>query len=464
MFTSVLIPNRGEIALRVVRTCREMGIRTVVAHSAADRESAAVRMADESVQIGPAPARSSYLNAFAIVQAALQTAAEAIHPGYGFLSEQPDFAEVCARHGLAFVGPPADVLAQLGDKSRAREVAAAAGLPVIPGSPRACGATADAKRIADELGYPVILKAAAGGGGRGMTVVRDPRMFSRCYRETRATAHSLFGDGRTYVEKFIETARHIEIQILADSHGNVVHLGERDCSMQRNRQKLIEETPAPGLTRELRDRIAAAAVRCAHVSGYIGAGTFEFLVDQDDNFYFMEANCRIQVEHPVTEMVAGLDLVREQLAVAAGGHLAMTQPEVELRGVAMECRVNAEDPDRGFFPTPGVLDEFVAPAGPFTRVDTHGHPGLRISQDYDSLLAKLVVWAPDRDQAIARMERGLDEFRISGHGVRTTIGFLREALGHPMFRDAKHTTSLVEQMISSRPGPLAGPEQKRTIR
>jgi acetyl-CoA carboxylase biotin carboxylase subunit len=464
MFSSVLIAFRGEIALGFVRTCRELGIRTVVVHSAADRDSAAARLADETVQIGLARARSSYLNAFAIVQAALQTGVEAIHPGYGFLSEDADFAEACARHGLVFVGPPAEVLALLGDKSQARQVAAAAGLPIIPGSPRACGTTTEAKQIADELGYPVITKAAAGGGGRGMKVVRDPRTFSRSYREARAMARAVFGDGRTYVEKFIETARHIEIQILADSHGDVVHLGERDCSVQRNRQKLIEETPAPGLTDDLRARIAAAAVTCARASGYVGAGTFEFLVDQDGSFYFMEANCRIQVEHPVSELVTGLDLVREQFAIAAGERLSVTQSTLERRGMAIECRVNVEDPERGFLPTPGVLEEFQPPAGPFTRVDTHGRPGLRITENYDSLLAKVAVWAPDRDQAIARMERALSEFRVSGHGVHTTIGFLCEVLGHPMFRDAKHTTSLVEQMISARPGQPTGPERERRSR
>jgi len=450
MFSCILVANRGEIALRIVRTCRELGIRTVLAHSSVDRDSLAAQLADETVQIGPASARKSYLNASAIIQAAIQTGAEAIHPGYGFLAEDADFSEACALHGLAFVGPPAEVVALLGDKTRAREVAAAAGLPIIPGSPRECGTTAEAERVAGEIGYPVITKAASGGGGRGMTVVRDPREFSRSYREARAAAKVLFGDSRTYVEKFIETARHIEIQILADGSGNVVHLGERDCSVQRNRQKLVEETPAPGLSDELRAQITTAAVACARAAGYVGAGTFEFLVDQDDNFYFIEANCRIQVEHPVTEQVTGLDLVREQLVVAAGGRLSVTQEEIRRTGAAIECRVNAEDPERGFLPTPGVLSEFQPPAGPFTRVDTHGRVGMRITKDYDSLLAKVVVWAQDRHQAIARMERALGEFRVCGNGMHTTIGFLREVLCHPIFLDAKHTTSLVDQMISPR--------------
>jgi acetyl-CoA carboxylase, biotin carboxylase subunit len=448
MFGSVLIANRGEIAVRIVRTCRELGIRTVVAHSDVDRDSMASGLADATVQIGPARARHSYLNAFAIIQAALQAGAEAVHPGYGFLSEDADFAEACAHHGLVFIGPPPGVLASLGDKIRAREFAAAVGVPVIPGSP-ACGTTDEAMRIADEIGYPVIIKAAAGGGGRGMTVVRDARMFSRSYREARATAQALFQDSRIYVEKFIETARHIEVQVLADGHGKVMHLGERDCSLQRNRQKLIEETPAPGLTDDLRSRILDAAVTCASACGYVGAGTLEFLMDHDGAFYFIEANCRIQVEHPVTELVTGIDLVREQLMIADGGHLEPAGPGAERRGVAIECRVNIEDPERGFIPTPGVLEEFVPPAGPFTRVDTYGRPGARVRQEYDSLLAKVSVWAPDRDQAIARMDRALGEFQIRGRGVHTTIDFLRDTLAHPLFRDAKHTTAFVEQMMSS---------------
>jgi acetyl-CoA carboxylase, biotin carboxylase subunit len=455
MFGSVLIANRGEIALRVARTCRELGIRTIVAHSAADRDSAAVRYADETVQIGPAPARRSYLNAAAIIQAALQTRAEAVHPGYGFLSEDGDFAEICEREGIVFIGPSSTVLRQLGDKGRAREIAAAAGLPVAPGSPHALETATEAKPVADAIGYPVIIKAVAGGGGRGMTVVRDPRMFLRAYRETRAAAQAVFGDGRVYVEKFVEAARHIEIQVLADRYGTVVHLGERDCSVQRNRQKLVEETPAPGLPAQLRERIALAAVRCAREVGYTGVGTFEFLVDDRDNFYFIEANCRIQVEHPVTELVTGLDLVREQLRVAAGAPLGFTQRDVVARGAAIECRVNAEDPLRGFLPTPGPLAEFAPPAGPFTRVDSHGYPGYRITQDYDSLLAKVSVWAPDRDQAIARMERALSEFRVAGRGVHTTIGFLTDVLAESLFRDAKHSTTLVDEMLAQRARALA---------
>ncbi|MGH8907101.1 MAG: acetyl-CoA carboxylase biotin carboxylase subunit [Egibacteraceae bacterium] len=446
MFTTVLIANRGEIALRVARTCRELGLRTVAVYSTADRDSAVVRFADEAVQIGPPATKRSYLNAPAIIEAALRTGADAIHPGYGFLSEDPDFAEICEAHGITFVGPPASVMANLGDKATARALMADAGLPVIPGSHRTLESAAEAKDVAGEIGYPVTIKAAAGGGGRGLRMVRDPRDFLRAYKETRATAQAVFGDGRVYVERFIDAARHVEVQVLCDRHGNAIHLGERDCSVQRRHQKLIEETPAPGLPTTLTTRMGEAAVRGALAVGFVGAGTFEFLVDSDGTFWFMEINCRLQVEHPVTEMVTGIDLVKEQLHVAAGFPLKLRQRDVEPRGVAVECRINAEDPNRGFAPTAGVLEEFVPAGGPFTRVDTHAFAGFRVTPDYDSLLAKLIVWAPDRAQALARMERALSEFRVRGPGMHTTIEFLMQVLGHPLFRDAKHTTSLVERM------------------
>ncbi|GLY85110.1 acetyl-CoA carboxylase biotin carboxylase subunit [Actinoallomurus iriomotensis] len=448
MFETVLIANRGEIALRVARTCRELGIRVVMVHSTADRETWPVRFADRSVQIGPPPARHSYLNPAGIVEAALREGAEAVHPGYGFLSEDRDFAEICEAHGITFIGPPATVIERLGDKAEARRVAVDAGVPVLPGSLEALGNAVEAKRVADRIGYPVIIKAVAGGGGRGMAVVRDGHEFLQVFRETRAVAQAVFGDGRVYVERFLETARHVEVQVLADRHGRVIHLGERDCTVQRSRQKLIEETPAPALPADLRARLGEAAVRCAREVGYVGAGTVEFVVDDENNFYFIEANCRIQVEHPVTEMVTGIDLIREQLLVAAGHPLSVRQEEVSPRGVAIECRVNTEDPDRGFLPAPGVLDVFEPPGGPFTRVDTYGRAGLAITPYYDSLLAKVVVWAPDRPGAIARMERALSEFTVAGAGVHTTIGFLRDVLAHPLFRDAKHRTSLVDQMLA----------------
>jgi acetyl-CoA carboxylase biotin carboxylase subunit len=448
VFGTVLIANRGEIAVRVLRACRELGIRTVAVHSTEDRDSAVVRLADQAVQIGPAPSRQSYLNAAAIIEAARQTGAEAVHPGYGFLSENPDFAEVCEANGLTFIGPPADVIAQLGDKTAARAAMSAAGLPLLPGSVEPLTDAESAARLADEIGYPVIIKAAAGGGGRGMTIVADPAEFSRAYQQTRATAQTLFGDGRVYVERYLPSARHVEIQVLCDRYGNAIHLGERDCSVQRRHQKLVEETPAPGLPAELTARMGDAAVRGALATGYLGAGTFEFIVDTENNFYFMEVNCRIQVEHPVTEAVTGVDLIIEQLRVAAGEPLHLRQEDVRRSGVAIECRVNVEDPAKNFAPTPGVLDQFIPPGGPFVRVDTHGFAGYRVPAAYDSLLAKVIVWAPDRAQAIRRMRRALGEFTVDGNGIRTTREFLDRVLRDPLFAEAKHDTSLVAKIMS----------------
>ncbi|MCP2341076.1 acetyl-CoA carboxylase biotin carboxylase subunit [Actinomadura rupiterrae] len=446
MFKTVLIANRGEIALRVARTCRELGIRTVVTHSTADRDSTPVRYADAAVQIGPAPSRHSYNNAAAIVSAAQVHGCDAVHPGYGFLSEDPYFAEICAAEGLTFIGPPAEVISLLGDKLRARRFVAELGLPVLPSSdPEQQGGT-ELARVADRIGYPVIIKASAGGGGRGMAIVRDPRDFPRAYAETRSAAQNLFGDARVYVEKYLDAARHIEIQILADGHGNAVYLGGRDCSVQRRRQKLVEESPPPSVRAADLDRIGQLSAKVAREAGYVGAGTFEFVADEDDEFYFLEVNSRLQVEHPVTEMVTGLDLVREQLLVAAGGTLSFRQQDVEIRGASIECRINAEDPARGFLPTPGLIDELVLPGGPFVRVDTHAVSGARVTADYDSLLAKVIVWAPDRAQAIARMDRALGELTVSSHAVRTTTGFLREVLARPEFREARHTTALVDTM------------------
>ncbi len=447
MFSTILIANRGEIALRIVRACRELNIRTVVVHSTVDRDSAAAALADESVQIGPAAPRLSYLNAAAIVEAALKSGADAIHPGYGFLSEDRDFAEICAENGISFIGPPVRVMERVADKAKARQAARETGLPVVPGSTSTSESAHRARALADEIGYPVIIKAAAGGGGRGMTVVRDRAGFLRAYARTRGDAQAVFGDSRVYVEKYLDSARHIEVQILADGHGNVVHLGARDCSVQRRRQKLIEETPPPGLPASLVEEMGLAAADSARRIGYCGAGTYEFLVDDTHRFYFMEINGRIQVEHPVTEMATGLDLVREQILVAAGEQLTLGQDAVAARGSAIECRINAEDPERGFSPTPGVISEFELPGGPFTRVDTHCRPGLAVTPHYDPLLAKAIAWAPTRDLAVTRMLCALDEFRVSGPGMSTTIPFLREVLRHPLFRDGKHDTSLVDQMF-----------------
>jgi acetyl-CoA carboxylase biotin carboxylase subunit len=450
MFKTVLIANRGEIAVRIARTCRELGIRTVAVYSTADRDSQVVRLADDAVHIGPAQARRSYLNTAAVIEAARQSGADAIHPGYGFLSEDADFAEICARNGIVFLGPPPEVLSRLGDKAEACALMAAAGLPVLAGGHRVCNDAGTAMDVAGEIGYPVIIKAVAGGGGKGMTVVSAPDDFRSCFRLTRTTAQSVFGDGRVYVEPFVPQARHVEIQILADTVGNVVSLGARDCSVQRGHQKLVEEAPPSGLPPELLDRMAQAAVAGGRAAGYTGVGTFEFLVDAELRFHFLEINCRIQVEHPVTEMVTGFDLVREQILVGAGQAMPYRQQDIVSRGAAIECRVNAEDPQRGFAPAAGLLAEFAAPAGPFTRVDTHGRPGMRIVPNYDSLLAKVVVWAPDREQALARMDRALGEFVVSGEGVRTTLGFLREVLAHPLFRESRHSTSLVEHILRTR--------------
>ncbi|HEV8557378.1 MAG TPA: acetyl-CoA carboxylase biotin carboxylase subunit [Actinophytocola sp.] len=447
MFGKILIANRGEIAVRVLRACRELGIRTVAVHSTEDKDSAVVHLADQAVQIGPAPSRQSYLNAAAIVEAARATGAEAVHPGYGFLSENPDFAEVCEANGLTFIGPPPDVIATLGDKTAARAAMTAAGLPLLPGSVEPLNDAEGAARLADEIGYPVIIKAAAGGGGRGMSIVEDPVEFSRSYQQTRATAQTLFGDGRVYVERYLPSARHVEIQVLCDGYGNAVHLGERDCSVQRRHQKLVEETPAPGLPAELTARMGEAAVRGALATGYLGAGTFEFIVDTENNFYFMEVNCRIQVEHPVTEAVTGVDLITEQIRIAAGERLRLKQEDIRRGGVAIECRVNVEDPDRNFVPTPGRLEKFVPPGGPFVRVDTHGFAGYKVPAAYDSLLAKVIVWAPDREGAIRRMRRALAEFTIEGPGVHTTREFLDRVLRDPLFVEAKHDTGLVARIL-----------------
>ncbi|MFV2102419.1 acetyl-CoA carboxylase biotin carboxylase subunit [Micromonospora sp. LOL_024] len=459
MFPKVLIANRGEIALRVLRACRELGIRTAVVYSTADADSAAVRLADEAVRIGPSASRRSYLNAAAIVEAARKVGAQAVHPGYGFLSEDADFAEICADNGLTFVGPPPHVMSVLADKSAARALMSRAGLPLAPGAVQPTPTAADAAAVAAEVGYPVIIKAAAGGGGRGMTVVHAPAELPRAYARTRAAAQAAFGDDRVYVERYLTDARHVEVQLLCDSHGNGVHLGTRDCSVQRRHQKLVEEAPAPGLSPATLDSIARIALHGALDVGFTGVGTVEFLVDAEERFHFLEINCRIQVEHPVTEMITGIDLVHEQFHVAAGTPLRWRQQDIRLTGVAIECRVNVEDPDSGFAPTPGRLDRFVPPGGPFTRVDTHGHAGYLVGPYYDSLLAKVAVWAPDRDLALSRLERALGEFDISGPGVSTTIPFVRRVLDDADFRKGRHSTGLVDRLIAA-PIP-AHPRRKR---
>jgi acetyl-CoA carboxylase, biotin carboxylase subunit len=441
------VANRGEIAVRIVRACRDLGLATVAVHSESDRDSLAVRLADESVQIGPDPARQSYLNIPALVEAARIRGADAVHPGYGFLSENPDFAEVCTAEGLTFVGPPASVIEALGDKARARATAVEAGLPLLPGS-RGEVADADAAQsLADSIGYPVIVKAVAGGGGRGMRVVRRSEDLARAFAETRAAAVAVFRDGRLFLERYLDSARHVEVQVLADTHGDAVHLGTRDCTLQRRHQKLVEECPAPDLPPALLDEIAGAAVRMVRAAGYVGAGTVEFLVDPDGGWYFMEVNCRLQVEHPVTEIATGLDLVAEQLRIADGARLGLS--DVVPGGAAIECRINCEDPARGFVPTPGLITTCELPAGPFVRVDTHVHTGYRVPAAYDSLLAKVVVWAPDRERALARMRGALAEVRIEGPGIATTAPFLRELLDHPRVVAVRHDTALVGEVLGA---------------
>lgn len=446
MFSKILIANRGEIAVRVARACREMGVRTVAVYSTADSESQAVAMADEAVRIGPGHPRRSYLNPVAVLEAARRTGAEAIHPGYGFLAEDPDFAEACEANDVVFIGPPARVLARLGSKTSARALMSDAGLPLLPGSVDAVEDD-EAQAVADAIGYPLMVKASAGGGGRGMRILRRPEDVGDGFRRARADARALFGDGRVYLERYLDRARHVEMQVLGDSHGTVVQLGSRDCTVQRRRQKLLEESPAPEFPPGVLARMSADAVRGATAAGYIGAGTVEFLVDPRGNHYFIEINCRIQVEHPVTEMVTDVDLVAEQLRVAAGEPLGFDQDDVTVRGVSIECRLNAEDPESGFVPTPGRIDEFVPAGGPFVRVDTHAHAGYVIPPDYDPLIAKLVVWAPDRAAAVARMQRALREFQISGDGIRTTIPFLQRVLSDPRFRAAAHDTTLVAALL-----------------
>jgi acetyl-CoA carboxylase biotin carboxylase subunit len=446
MFKKLLVANRGEIALRVVRTCRELGLPTVVVHSTSDADSPAVGLADEAVCVGPPPAADSYLNIPNIIEAAHRTGADVVHPGYGFLSEDPDFAEICAAEGLTFVGPPPHVMQKLGNKATARALMTDAGLPLLPGTVESVPDARSGAAIAAEIGYPVIIKAAAGGGGRGMTVVHEPADFAAAFRATRNTAHAVFRDPAVYVERFLPDARHVEVQVLCDQHGVGVHLGERDCSIQRRHQKLIEETPSSRLGPRQREEIGAAALKGALAVGYVGAGTFEFLLDEAGRFYFMEVNARIQVEHPVTELITGIDLVRAQIRIAAGEPLGLAQGDVRFDGAAVECRINAEDPARGFAPAPGHIEVFVPPAGPWTRVDSGYLPGARVPPHYDSLLAKLIVWAPDRPSALARMGRALAEFRVEG--VPTTIGLHRAIIANPVFQAGDHSIHFIDQFMA----------------
>jgi acetyl-CoA carboxylase biotin carboxylase subunit len=449
MFEKVLIANRGEIALRVARACRELGVASVAVYSTADAESAVVKFADEAVHIGPPHPGKSYLHIPNLIGAAQKTGADAVHPGYGFLSEDPFFSEICANHGLTFIGPEPEVMERVGDKAVARDLMQKAGLPLLPGTIEPVGTVDEAKEIAASVGYPLIIKAVAGGGGRGMNVVRREEDLTRLYQTTRATAQAVFKDSAVYIERYLDAPRHTEVQLVCDGHGNGVYFFERDCSVQRRHQKLIEEAPSIHLTDEQRHDIGQRAVAGALAVGYTGAGTMEFLLDHDGNLSFMEMNARIQVEHPVSEMITGVDLIQEQIRVAAGERLSVSQEDLTVLGHAMECRVNAEDPDRDFAPAAGKLDVYVPPGGPWTRVDSHCYPGWSIAPFYDSLIAKLIVWAPTREAAIERMDRALSEFQIEGRGVRTTIPFHRRVLADEQFRAGDVSTDFVEHFMAA---------------
>ena len=444
MFHKILIANRGEIALRIIRTCVEMGIRTVVAHSKADASSLPARLADESICIGPDDARSSYLNIPSIIAAAEITDSEAIHPGYGFLSENSAFADICRACGIVFIGPAPEAIRLMGDKAQAREIARQAGAPVIPGSEGALKHEEEALAVADAIGYPVMLKAAAGGGGRGMRIVREPETLAQAYAMCQAEAAAAFGSSDLYLEKFVEDARHVEVQLLGDKSGTRIHLGERDCSVQRRHQKLLEEAPAPALAPETRAGLARAALAVAQAVNYVSAGTAEFLVDRTGRFYFIEMNTRIQVEHPVTEMLSGIDLVKEQIRIASGERLDLRQDAVELRGHAIECRVNAEDPET-FTPSPGQITAWMPPGGIGVRVDSHIVAPCVIPPFYDSLIAKIIVHGRDRREAIDRMRRALSECRIEG--VKTTIPFHLRLLSEPAFLAGEFTLPKLEHIL-----------------
>ena len=447
MFKRILIANRGEIAVRVFRACRELDIEPVAVYSQADREALHVQLAERAWCIGPARSADSYLNMDAILTVAKAAGCDAIHPGYGFLSENADFADACKAAGVVFIGPSGDVIRAMGNKAAARALMQQAGVPVVPGSDGAVDTAAQARAIADAIGYPVLIKAAAGGGGRGMRRVYEPEQLEPLFEEARGEALACFGDGEMYLEKLILRPRHIEFQIMADREGHVIQLGERDCSLQRRNQKLLEESPSRALTPQLREQMGAAAVAAARAAGYENAGTVEFVVDQEGNFYFIEMNTRIQVEHPVTELVTGLDLVREQIRVAAGLPLSVTQEEVSLRGHAIECRINAEDPAHNFRPSPGKVGFLHLPGGFGVRVDTGLYPGCELPAHYDSLMAKIIVHAPTRLEAIRRMRRSLEELIIEGPAANTDL--LHQILYHPDFVRGNYNTGFLEDHLDT---------------
>ncbi len=447
MFGKILIANRGEIALRIIRACKELGVKTVVVYSEADATSLPVQLADEAVCIGPAPSNESYLNYRQIISTAEICDVDAIHPGYGFLAENAAFAEICESCNIEFIGPKPDQINGMGDKASARKKMRAAGVPVTPGSEGLIADEKEAQKLANDIGYPVIVKATAGGGGRGMRVAHNNASLIQGFHAAQAEAEGAFGNGDCYIEKYIINPRHIEIQILADKHGNVIHLGERDCSIQRRHQKLLEETHSPVLSDKLRKAMGEAAVKAAQAVNYSSAGTVEFILCEDGNYYFMEMNTRIQVEHTITEQLTGIDLIKTQIKLAAGQKLKLKQKDVKFSGHVIECRINAEDPFHNFTPSPGVVDTFIQPGGFGVRVDTHVYSGYTIPPYYDSMIAKLIVFADDRKEAIARCLRALDEFYIDG--VKTTIPLLKFILGRSDFKSGKYDTGYVDKIFDN---------------
>jgi acetyl-CoA carboxylase biotin carboxylase subunit len=445
MFQRILVANRGEIALRVIRACRDLGIEVVAVFSEADRGAPYLELADEAICIGPPPAADSYLNIARLISAAEIADVQAIHPGYGFLSENPHFAEVCRACKIEFIGPPQEAMQRLGNKNQARKLAQQAGVPVVPGSEGLITKDDQALALAKAMGYPVLIKAAAGGGGRGMRVAHNDLSLRSGLQSARQEAEAAFKDGSVYLEKYIEQPRHVEVQVLADRHGNAVHLWERDCSLQRRHQKLVEESPAPNLPESVREGLCSSAVRLVQAAGYQNAGTCEFLVDKDNKFYFIEVNARIQVEHPVTELVTGIDLVQMQIRIAAGETLPFKQADIVHRGAAMECRINAEDPAAGFRPSPGVITRWQPPGGPGVRLDSHAVTGYRVPPNYDSLIAKLLVYQPTRAQALATMRRALAEFVVEG--VKTTIPIHRDIFTNTSFVAGRVDTTFIERTL-----------------
>jgi acetyl-CoA carboxylase, biotin carboxylase subunit len=445
MFSKILIANRGEIALRIIRACRELGVQAAVVYSTADKDAAYLKLADQAICIGDAPPAESYLNIPRIISAAEIADVQAIHPGYGFLAENDHFAEICRSCRIEFIGPPVKAMAAVGDKVECKKLAKRAKVPTVPGSDGAVDDEKIALRIAQEIGYPVIIKAAAGGGGRGMRVAHNDVSLRAGFKQAQAEAENAFKDSTVYIEKYVEYGRHVEVQILADNHGNAVHLWERDCSMQRRHQKLVEESPSPVLKQSVREKLCESAVRLVKAAGYTNAGTVEFLVDKDQNFYILEVNARIQVEHPVTEQVTGIDLIKQQIRIAAGEPLPFKQKDIQQAGHAIECRINAEDPARNFAPSPGVIQEFRAPGGPGVRLDSHAYAGYRIPPNYDSMIGKLIVHRPTRAEAIASMKRALGEFHIAP--IKTTIPLHLQIMDNQHFQSGDVDTGFVERVL-----------------